>query len=141
MRRRFRVRATDSRHDLPLAPDLLEQTFVAARPHQVWLAGVPSVPTAEGWLYLVVALDLFTRKIVGWSMRDHRRAIAALSMAIKRHRPAPGLIRHSDRGSQYAAADDRKVYARRRVLFNPRQKAPWKAESEPGLGNARWWGR
>src|SRR3981189_1768643 len=72
----------------------------------------PYVPTKEGWLYLAVVLDLFTRKIVGWSMRDHLRAelaIAALSMATQRQRPAPGLIHHSDRGSQYAAADYRKA--------------------------------
>jgi putative transposase len=112
MPRQFRVRTTDSHHDLPVAPNLLEQTFVATRPNQVWLADITYVSTAEGWLYLAVVLDLFTRKIVGWSMRDHLRAelaIAALSMAIQRQRPAPGLIHHSDRGSQYAAADYRKA--------------------------------
>jgi transposase InsO family protein len=70
------------------------------------------VPTSEGWLYLAVVLDLFTRKIVGWAMREHMRAeltIAALTMAIQRQKPPPGLIHHSDRGSQYAAADYRKV--------------------------------
>jgi putative transposase len=112
MPRRVRVRTTDSHHDLPVAPNLLEQTFVATRPNQDWLADITYVPTAEGWLYLAVVLDLFTRKIVGWSMRDHLRAelaIAALSMATQRQRPAPGLIHHSDRGSQYAAADYRKA--------------------------------
>ena len=111
MRRPFRVRTTDSHHDLPIAPNLLEQTFVATRPNQVWLADIPYVPTAEGWPYLAV-LDLFPRKIVGRAMRDPRRAelaIAALSMAIQRQKPPPGLIHHSDRGSQYAAADYRKV--------------------------------
>jgi putative transposase len=70
------------------------------------------VPTSEGWLYLAVVLDLFTRKIVGWAMRDHLRpelAIAALTMAIQRQKPLPGLIHHSDRGSQYAAAGYRKL--------------------------------
>src|SRR5438132_10200461 len=111
MRRPFRVRTTDSHHDLPIAPNLLEQTFVATRPNQVWLADIPYVPTAEGWPYLAV-LDLFPRKIVGRAMRDPRRAelaVAALSMAIQRQKPPPGLIHHSDRGSQYAAADYRKV--------------------------------
>lgn len=65
MRRQLRVRTTDSRHDVPVAPDLLEQTFVATRPNQVWLAGITCVPTAEGWLYLAAVLDLFTRKIAG----------------------------------------------------------------------------
>jgi transposase InsO family protein len=112
MRRQFRVRTTDSHHDLPIAPNLLEQTFVATRPNQVWLADITYVPTAEGWLYLAVVLDLFSRKIVGWAMRGHMRAqltIAALTMAIQRQKPPPGLIHHSDRGRQYAAADYRKA--------------------------------
>jgi transposase InsO family protein len=73
--------------------------------------GAPRIlATGEGWLYLAVILDLFTRKVVGWAMRDHMRAeltIAALTMAIQRRRPGPGLIHHSDRGSQYAAGDYR----------------------------------
>ena len=110
--RRFRVCTTDSHHDLPIAPNRLDQKFAAERPNQVWLADITYVPTKEGWLYLAVVLDLFTRKIVGWAMRDHMRAeltIAALTMAIKRQKPPPGLIHHSGRGSQYAAADYRKV--------------------------------
>jgi putative transposase len=70
--RRFRLCTTDSRHDLPIAPNRLAQNFAAGRP-QVWLADITYVPTGEGWLYLAVVLDLFTRKIVGWAMRDHRR--------------------------------------------------------------------
>ena len=110
--RRFRVCTTDSRHNLPVAPNRLNQKFAAERPNQIWLADVTYVPTKEGWLYLAVVLDLFTRKIVGWAMRDHMRAeltIAALTMAIQRQKPPPGLIHHSDRGSQYAAADYHKV--------------------------------
>ncbi len=110
--RRFRVCTTDSQHDLPIAPNRLDQKFVASRPNQVWLADMTYVPTEEGWLYLAVVLDLCTRKIVGWAMRDHMRVeltIAALIMAIQRQKPASGLIHHSDRGSQYAAADYRKI--------------------------------
>ena len=110
--RRFRTCTTDSRHDWPIAPNRLNQNFAADRPNQVWLADITYVPTSEGWLYLAVVLDLFTRKIVGWAMRDHMRAeltIAALTMAIQRQKPPPGLIDHSDRGSQYAATDYRKV--------------------------------
>jgi transposase InsO family protein len=110
--RRFRICTTDSHHDLPIAPNRLDQKFTAERPNQVWLADITYVPTKEGWLYLAVVLDLFTRKIVGWAMRGHMRAeltIAALTMAIQRQKPLPGLIHHSDRGSQYAAADYRKV--------------------------------
>jgi putative transposase len=110
--RRFRVCTTDSQHDLPIACNRLDQKFVASKPNQVWLADMTYVPTEEGWLYLAVVLDLCTRKIVGWAMRDHMRVeftIAALTMAIQRQKPASGLIHHSDRGSQYAAADYRKI--------------------------------
>ena len=87
-------------------------TFLATRPNEVWLADISYIPTAEGWLYLAVVLDLFSRKVVGWAMRDHLRqelVIAALTMAIQRQRPARGLLHHSDRGSQYAASDYRAV--------------------------------
>jgi transposase InsO family protein len=110
--RRYRVCTTDSKHSFPVAENLLDQNFVADRPDQVWLADITYIPTAEGWLYLAVVLDLFTRKVVGWAMRDHMRAeltIAALTMAIQRRRPAAGLIHHSDRGSQYAAGDYRDI--------------------------------
>jgi len=110
--RRYRVCTTDSKHALPVAENLLDQNFVADRPDQVWLADITYIPTAEGWLYLAVMLDLFTRKVVGWAMRDHLRAeltIAALTMAIQRRRPRAGLIHHSDRGSQYAAGDYCKI--------------------------------
>jgi putative transposase len=96
--RRYRVCTTDSKHSLPVAPNLLDQNFVADRPNQVWLADITYISTAEGWLYLAVILDLFTRKVVGWAMRDHMRAeltIAALTMAIQRRRPRAGLIHHS----------------------------------------------
>ena len=104
--RRFRVRTTDSHHDLPIAPNRLDQKFAAERPNQVWLADITYVPTGEGWLYLAAVLDLFTRKIVGWAMRDHMRAelaIAALTMAIQRQKPSPGLIHHSDSKSVWAS--------------------------------------
>lgn len=100
--RRYRVCTTDSKHSLPLAPNLLAQNFLADRPNQVWLADITYIATGEGWLYLAVILDLFTRKVVGWAMRDHMRAeltIAALTMAIQRRRPGAGLIHHSYRGS------------------------------------------
>ena len=101
--RRYRVCTTDSKHGLPVAANLLEQNFVADQPNQVWLADITYIPTSQGWLYLAVVIDLFTRKVVGWAMRQHMRAeltIAALTMAIQRQRPPAGLIHHSDRGSQ-----------------------------------------
>jgi transposase InsO family protein len=88
------------------------RTLSPTQPNQVWLADITYIPTSEGWLYLAVILDLFTRKVVGWAMRDHMRAeltIAALTMAIQRQRPGAGLVHHSDRGSQYAAGDYRDI--------------------------------
>jgi putative transposase len=105
-----RVRTTDSRHDLPIAPNLLDRNFTAAAPNRVWLAEITYIETDEGWLYLAAIMDLFSRKIVGWAMRDHLRtelASTALAMAITRQRPAQGLVHHSDRGVQYAAHDYR----------------------------------
>jgi len=113
--RRFRPVTTDSHHGLPVAPNLIEQRFVASAPNQVWLADLTYVPTGEGWLYLAAVLDLATRKVVGWAMRDHLRtelAAAALLMASQRQRPGPGLIHHSDRGSQYAAGEYRQLLAK-----------------------------
>jgi putative transposase len=103
-----RVRTTDSRHNLPIAPNLIARDFTAAAPNRVWLADITYIPTAEGWLYLAAIMDLFSRKIVGWAMRDHMRAelvSSALAMAIRQQRPGAGLIHHSDRGVQYASHD------------------------------------
>ena len=124
--RRYRVCTTDSKHSLPVAPNLLDQNFVANRPNQVWLADITSIPTAEGWLYLAAILDLFTRKVIGWAMRDHMRAeltIAALTMAIQRRRPRAGLIHHSDRGSQYAAGDYRDILQTATITQSMSRKA------------------
>jgi putative transposase len=105
-----RVRTTDSRHALPIAPNVLARDFTAAAPNRVWLADITYIPTDEGWLYLAAVMDLFSRKIVGWAMRDHLRtelAATALMMAVQRQRPAAGLIHHPDRGVQYASYDYR----------------------------------
>ena len=107
-KRRVRVKTTDSNHTLPIAPNVLGRNFRALGPNEKWLADITYIFTAEGWLYLAAILDLYTRKIVGWAMRDHMRVeltLTALTMAIQRQRPAPGLIHHNDRGSQYAARD------------------------------------
>ena len=107
-----RMRTTDSRHGYPIAPNRLGRNFEAAHPNQVWLADLTYVRTGEGWLFLAAVLDLHTRKIVGWSMRETLHAeiaLEALDMAIRRQRPAPGLICHSDRGVQYACEPYRKA--------------------------------
>jgi transposase InsO family protein len=101
--RRRPPRTTDSRHDLPVAPNLLDRRFAADRPDVVWLADISHLPTDEGWLYLAAVEDLATREIVGWSMADHLRAelcTDALVMALQRRRPPRGLTHHSDRDGQ-----------------------------------------
>ena len=106
---RRRVQTTDSRHHFTIAPNLLDRNFSATtKPNAVWLADLTYIATSEGWLYMAAIMDLHTRKIVGWSMRDHLRAelaTSALLMAIQRQRPGAGLVHHSDRGVQYACGD------------------------------------
>jgi transposase InsO family protein len=107
-KRRFRVATTNSRHDLPVAPNLLNRNFTVAAPNQAWSGDITYIPTEEGWLFLAVVIDLFSRRVVGWSMQpDMRRdlVIDALEMAWFQRRPDPAaeLIFHSDRGSQYAS--------------------------------------
>ena len=101
-KRRFK-RTTDSHHAWPVAPNLLDQDFAAAGPDEKWAADISYIWTKEGWLYLAVVIDLFARRVVGWSTGDrlHRDlALAALRKAIAMRRPAAGLIHHSDRGVQ-----------------------------------------
>lgn len=107
-KRKFRVTTTDSAQPYPVAPNLLNQDFTASRPNEKWLTDITYIPTAEGWLYLAGVMDLFSRRIVGWAMSDSLErpfVIAALQMAIKMRQPPPGLLHHSDRGSQYASQD------------------------------------
>ena len=104
-KRKFVV-TTDSNHKLPIAPNLLNRNFTAEAPNQVWSSDITYIATDEGWLYLTAVIDLFSRQVVGWSMSDHMHTSAvsaALRMAWFRRRPQPGLIFHSDRGSQYCS--------------------------------------
>jgi transposase InsO family protein len=106
-KRRFK-RTTDSHHAWPVAPNLLDQDFTATRPDEKWGADISYIWTREGWLYVAVVIDLFARRVVGWAMADrlHRDlALAALRKALIMRRPGPGLIHHSDRGSQYCSID------------------------------------
>jgi putative transposase len=105
MAKRF-VRTTDSRHVLPVAENVLGRDFTPAGPNEAWAADITYLPTAEGWLYLAVVEDLFSRRIVGWSMdatMTSRLVVDALHLALGRRRPKAGLLAHSDRGSQYAS--------------------------------------
>jgi putative transposase len=101
--KRYKV-TTKANKNHPAAPNLLDRDFTADRPNEKWTADITYIPTLEGWLYLAVILDLFSRRVVGWSM-SHRMTSAlvmdALNMAIRQRRPGPGLLHHSDRGSQY----------------------------------------
>ena len=93
-RKRRAPRTTDSKHALPVAPNLLDRQFAATTPNKVWLADITYIPTGEGWLYLAVVLDMFSRKVVGWTMSEiitKELTIAALEMAITQRRPGPGL--------------------------------------------------
>jgi transposase InsO family protein len=113
-KRRFRVVTTDSKHNLPIAPNVLDRRFAVAAPNQAWVGDFTYVPTSEGWLFLAVVIDLFSRRVVGWSMQpDMRRnlVIDAFQMAWLGRSPSKqeGLIFHSDRGSQYASEDYNKV--------------------------------
>ena len=99
---------TDSKHDLPVADNLLDRRFDCDGPNQVWVSDITYIWTLEGWLYLAVVIDLFNRAVVGWSMSkriDRALALDALKMALGRRNPSAGLIHHSDRGSQYASYD------------------------------------
>jgi putative transposase len=125
-RRRRRVpRTTDSRHDHPVAPNLLDRKFAAERPDAVWLADISYIPTGEGWLYLAAIKDMATREVVGWSMADHLRAelaCDALRMALRRRQPPAGLMHHSDRGVQYACKDYRAILARHGLVQSMSRK-------------------
>jgi putative transposase len=106
-KRRYKA-TTDSRHDFPVAANVLDRNFEPARPDQTWTADITFIPTNEGWLYLAVVMDLYTRMIVGWSMdarMTRELVINALRMAYFRRKPKPGVMHHSDRGSQYCSDD------------------------------------
>ena len=105
-RRRYRPQTTDSRHDHPIAPNLLAQRPAPSRPDTVWVSDLTYLPTTAGWLFLAVVLDLYSRRVVGWAFSHKLNtslALAALRMALTQRRPAAGLLHHSDRGCQYAS--------------------------------------
>lgn len=104
-RRKF-VHTTDSRHDLPVAPNILNRQFEAAAPDRAWVGDITYIRTRTGWLYLAVVIDLYLRRVVGWAMEDHMQASLvcdAMRIALATRRPPEGLLMHSDRGSQYAS--------------------------------------
>jgi putative transposase len=116
-RRRFRA-TTDSNHSFPIAPNVLERDFTASAPNEAWVTDITFLWTAQGWLYLAVILDLFSRRVVGWATSqnvDRHLALAALDKALMLRRPRAGLVHHSDRGSTYASSDYRKALETRGI--------------------------
>jgi putative transposase len=114
IKRRFVPRTTDSAHAHPIAANRLQQDFAAVAPNEKWACDITYIPTAGGWSYLAVVLDLFSRKVVGWSIQEHLRAelvAEALQAALTARRPGAGLLHHSDRGVQYACDDYQRVLA------------------------------
>lgn len=107
--RKFKA-TTNSRHTLPVAENLLQQNFTGARPNQTWVGDITYIQTDEGWLYLAVVMDLWSRKVVGWSMSERMTATLvcdALRMALFRRKRPLGVIMHTDRGSQYCSREHR----------------------------------
>jgi transposase InsO family protein len=105
--RKFR-HTTDSNHGQAVAENVLNRQFDQERPNQAWVSDITYVPTREGWLYLACVLDLHSRSVVGWSMSRRLKSdvvLAAVGMAVQRRRPGPGLVHHSDRGSQYTGGE------------------------------------
>lgn len=114
----YRGSTTNSDHDQPVAPNLLEREFTVDAPNIAWVGDITYLPTQDGWVYLAVLIDLFSRKVVGWALADHMRTdlcMEALRSALATRQPPPGLIHHSDRGSQYASAAYRELLAQHQV--------------------------
>lgn len=119
-KRRFK-RTTDSHHSWPVAPNIMDQDFAAAGPNEKWGADISYVWTREGWLYLAVVIDLFSRRVVGWAIGDrlHRAlAVAALRKALTVRTPTGQLVHHSDRGSQYCSIDYQSELRRHGVVIS-----------------------
>jgi putative transposase len=123
---RYRVRTTDSNHPEPIAPNRLAQAAAPTAINQIWVGDITYIATPDGWLYLAAILDLYSRKIVGWSMSpfiDTALILEALHMALIRNRPPAELIFHSDRGVQYASADYRAALAAAGLVASMSRKA------------------
>jgi len=123
--RKFRVRTTDSNHDFPVAANVVDRDFTASKPNEVWLSDITYVPTQEGWLYLAAVEDLYSRRVVGWSMdvtMESRLVVDALAMAVEQRFPAEGLVAHSDRGGQYASEHYQRLLAKQGITCSMSRK-------------------
>lgn len=126
MYKKYRVQTTDSKHDYPIANNLLNREFSAEKPGQKWVSDITYIRTGEGWLYLTAILDLADRKVVGWSLSDTLKAvdtsIAAWQMALKNRPLINDLLFHSDRGIQYACSEFRDQFKELPVLQSMSRK-------------------
>lgn len=123
--RAYKVATTNSKHDYPVAPNTLNRQFWAAGPNEKWVGDITYIPTREGWLYLAVVLDIYSRRVVGWSMDKHMETdlvASALSMAAARRRPCSGVLHHTDRGSQYASNDYQQLLSAHRMEVSMSRK-------------------
>ncbi len=123
-RRRFVV-TTDSKHALPIAPNVLDRKFEVSQANRSWVGDITYLRTLEGWLYLAVIIDLFSRRVVGWAIEDHMETslvMGALAMALRRRHVDGELLHHTDRGSQYASADYRKHLAAQGIVCSMSRK-------------------
>ncbi len=123
-KRKFKA-TTDSKHSLGISPNLLARQFAVTQPNRYWVGDITYIPTDEGWLYLAVVIDLYSRQLVGWSMDSRMQAQLvnnALLMALWKRKPGEGLIWHTDRGSQYASASHREIIRDHAILQSMSRK-------------------
>ena len=123
-KKKFRV-TTDSNHNLPVAPNLLNRQFDVSLPNHSWVGDITYIWTSQGWLYLATVMDLFSRQIVGWSLQNRmtKKLVSdALLMAICRRQPSPGLIFHSDRGSQYCSSQFQDLLKAHKIICSMSRK-------------------
>ena len=125
MKRRFR-NTTDSNHNLPIAPNILNRDFYASNPNEKYVGDITYISTGEGWLYLATVIDLYSRKVVGWSMDDTMKVSLvndALNMAISHRNPQKGLLLHTDRGSQYASYSHKGLLEKHNIVQSMSRRA------------------
>ena len=123
-KRRFKI-TTNSKHNRPISPNLLQRQFNVSKPDQYWVGDITYIPTGKGWLYLATVIDLYSRKVVGWSMSNRMQASLvndALLMAIWQRKPAKGLIWHTDQGSQYASQSHRDILKEHHIIQSMSRK-------------------
>ena len=124
-KKKYKVNTTDSNHNLPIAPNILNRDFYASAPNEKYVGDITYIQTSQGWLYLATVIDLYSRKVVGWSMDDTMKTTLvndALIMALKNRHPPKGLIWHTDRGSQYASYSHRDLLQQNNIIQSMSRK-------------------